>query len=222
MSSAAELRSTTVSRAVDLLHLLAASDEGISVTDLARELGTQRPPLYRIIGSLAERGLVHRTSRGRYVLGAGLLELARPLERTLDELVAEPLQRAANTAEAGAVLVLDTAEGLIAAVSKSPDTAEMHLVTPVGHRFSEGPIAPRLVIDSARSGGSDDIGRRGYATSSGKALAGAWAAAFPVSLPEQYGPACVMLVTMRPGDADRLIAAGRAAAADIADRCGRT
>lgn len=216
--SAVELRSTTVSRAVDLLHLLSTNEDGLTLTELARELDTQRPPLYRIVGSLMERGLVHKNARGKYVLGMGLLELARPLEKTLDDLVAGPLQRAANAADAGAVLVLESDDALVAAVSKSPETADMHIVTPVGHRFSDGAIAPRLVIDSAKGSGSAEVRAQGYATSSGKALAGSWAAAFLVQLPEQYGPACVLLVTMRPGDADRIVAAGRAAVAEIEGR----
>lgn len=216
--SAVEQRSTTVTRAVDLLHLLATRPEGLSITELARRLGTQRAPLYRIIGSLTERSLVHRNARGLFVLGAGLLDLARPLEQTLDELVAEPLQRAANAADAGAVLVLDSGEGLVAAVSRSPETADMHIVTPVGHRFSDGAIAPRLVIDSMRSHEPSEVRQRGYATSSGKALAGAWAAAFAVQLPEQYGAACVLLVTMRPEDSERLITTGLEAVREIEQR----
>ncbi|MBP1326935.1 DNA-binding IclR family transcriptional regulator [Leucobacter exalbidus] len=213
-----------MSRAIDLLYLLAEHEAGMSITELARELSTQRPPLYRIVGSLMERGLVHRTSTGKYVLGAGLIELARPLERTLDELVAGPLQRAANASGAGAVLVLDTADGLVAAVSKSPETVQMHLVTPVGHRFSEGPIAPRLAIDSVNHPERAELAEirdRGYATSSGQAFAGSWAAAFSVTLPDQYGVACVMLATMHPEDEDRLITVGNAAVAEIAKFCGR-
>ncbi len=229
MSGSALPRSTTVSRALDLLHLLAERPDGATITELARELGTQRPPLYRIVGSLIERGLVHRAENGRYVLGAGLLELTRPLQRTLSGLVAEPLQRAANEADAGAVLVLETADGLLAAYACSPERPGIHLVTPVGHRFTEGPIAPRLVIEAQRARAEEDGGgkvvadevhraeldlirERGYATSSGKALAGAWSVAFPVRLPPQYGTACVMLVSMRTDDGERLIVAGRKAA----------
>ncbi|WP_241156289.1 hypothetical protein [Leucobacter chromiireducens] len=61
----------------------------------------------------------------------------------------------------------------------------------------------------------DEVRDRGYATSAEQALAGAWAVAFPVALPERYGPACVMLVTLSADESDRLIAAGRRAVAEV-------
>ncbi|UOQ59571.1 helix-turn-helix domain-containing protein [Leucobacter rhizosphaerae] len=220
-------QSTTVSRAVRLLGLLAEHPEGLTITELAAALQTQRPPLYRIANSLLDRRLIHRRADARYVLGGGLLDLALPMQRSLEDVFVEPLQRAANAAAAGAVLVLEGADGLVAAVSQSPETTQLHLVTPVGHHFTEGPIAPRLAIEAQRPAARDpesmsalldEVRDRGYATSGGAAFAGAWAVAFPVQLPEQYGLACAMLVTLQERDEAGVIRAGERMVQDIAAR----
>src|ERR1700710_726501 len=52
--------STTVDRAGALLKLLSKHPEGLTITVLTRELGTQRAPLYRILEALAVHQLVRR------------------------------------------------------------------------------------------------------------------------------------------------------------------
>jgi DNA-binding IclR family transcriptional regulator len=66
-----------VERAVDILEALAAARRAMSVVELGTATGLSRPTLYRLLGTLAARGLVRAEREGaRYGLGPGLMRLA--------------------------------------------------------------------------------------------------------------------------------------------------
>ena len=68
-------RAPAVTRAVALLHLLAASGSTpLGISDLARKLDIPKSSALNLCGALVEAGLVRRRGGG-FVLGSGLLEL---------------------------------------------------------------------------------------------------------------------------------------------------
>lgn len=74
----------SVDRAVSILQVLARRGP-TAVTDVANELGIHKSTVFRLLYTLEARGLVDQTStRGRYQLGYGVVQLAAGASRKLD------------------------------------------------------------------------------------------------------------------------------------------
>jgi DNA-binding IclR family transcriptional regulator len=77
-------RVPALERAIDVIDLLAAHDRDLAFTEIKNALNIPKPSLARILGVLAERGLVTRTDeRGLYRLGMQFLYLGGRLESKL-------------------------------------------------------------------------------------------------------------------------------------------
>jgi len=63
-------------KAVELMDLL-ASGRPLSAAELSARLGQPRSTVYRILGTLAERGWIEEAQHGRYRIGAQLLATGR-------------------------------------------------------------------------------------------------------------------------------------------------
>ncbi|MGI8697220.1 MAG: IclR family transcriptional regulator [Mycobacteriales bacterium] len=75
----------TVRRAVGLLDALAAADEPVGTNELARRTGVNASTVSRLLGTLAETGLVRvDVHTGRYRLGLRLFELGTAAVGKLD------------------------------------------------------------------------------------------------------------------------------------------
>ncbi|GGH40912.1 MarR family transcriptional regulator [Microbacterium album] len=148
--------STTVDRSIRLLFELAQHPDGLTVSELARRLDTQRPPLYRQLRSLMEARLVRRTENKLYQLGVGVLELARAFADPFTERARPALQQAADATGHSAMLNFAEGDALVLALSATPRAAGMHLSTPVGFVYPEGPIAPRVAMLAARPPAPDE------------------------------------------------------------------
>ena len=74
----------SVNRAVSILQVLARRGPS-SVTELATELQIHKSTVFRLLATLDARGLVDQnSSRGRYQLGYGIVQLAAGATRKLD------------------------------------------------------------------------------------------------------------------------------------------
>jgi hypothetical protein len=144
--------STTVDRAGALLKLLSQHPEGLRITVLTRELGTQRAPLYRILEALAGYQLVRRDDRKRYLLGVGTLELAHAFSAQFRGGI-EPMLRqlADETGLTASLVAADRNDALTTVMSITPRTVAEHVFTPPGFRHPEGPLASRLALLASRS-----------------------------------------------------------------------
>lgn len=64
-------------RAIAILRVFTESEPHLSVSDIARRLDLHKSTVSRILGTLADEGIVWQNSRnGHYALGLGLVELA--------------------------------------------------------------------------------------------------------------------------------------------------
>ncbi|HEY5430789.1 MAG TPA: IclR family transcriptional regulator [Solirubrobacteraceae bacterium] len=79
-----------MARATQLLDVLAASDAGLGVNELARRIGVNASTASRLLATLQEAGLVTRTDGGPYRLGLKLVTLS---ERVLAQLDVRQLAR---------------------------------------------------------------------------------------------------------------------------------
>jgi DNA-binding IclR family transcriptional regulator len=103
--------SQTVDRALRLLELLGPGPHvaGLTVTELAQELGVGRPVIYRLVRSLEARNFIRRTTEGRYCLGHEIYRLSAAVSDSLAD-VAVPVLRALADA-VGATAHLTVARG---------------------------------------------------------------------------------------------------------------
>ena len=83
-----------VERALAVLDVLAASPEGLGVSDVARRIGVNASSASRLLGTLERGGVVQREASGRYRLGLHLVALADGVLGRLDvRELARPLLR---------------------------------------------------------------------------------------------------------------------------------
>jgi IclR family acetate operon transcriptional repressor len=99
-----------VERAVDILEALASAGRPLTVLELGRGTTLSRPTLYRLLGTLAARGLVRAEGDGgRYRLGPALMRLAHISGAETDiAAMARPVLEAlrAETGETAALFLL--------------------------------------------------------------------------------------------------------------------
>lgn len=200
----------TLDRGLRLLHLVAESPGGLTVTEAANRLGVGRAVVYRLAGTLAAHGMVRRDSSGRLRLGAGVLHLALRAQPLVAE-AARPLLR--SLAErVGATAHLTVAEGTeaVAVAVVEPTWTTFHVAYRPGSRHPlERGAAGRAILAGQR-------GDRGWVTSAGELQPGAYGVAAPV--PGVDGlDASVGVVTLGELDPDEVGPQVLAAASAVAE-----
>ena len=138
---------STVEKAIDLLFHLHAEAAPRGATAVGKALDLSKSSAHRLLSTLARRGLLERDERGQYCPGIGLVALGlgvlegEPVvaaARPVLELEAERLGDTVflTVARAGAVVVLDKAEGtgFLRAAPRIGSTVPLH-ATAVGKLF---------------------------------------------------------------------------------------
>ncbi|WP_165494890.1 IclR family transcriptional regulator [Actinomadura roseirufa] len=187
-------------RCLEVLDALAATEEPVSVSELARRMDARRGTLHQQLQTLVHAGWARQTPDAKYYLslralhvGKAALTQAGLAERLLPSLE----ELAERTGEAAALAVLDGTDVLIVQRVESP-----HLIRAdirVGTRMPLATSAAGLVLlahaDDARRAGLagrgvavpapevlDGIRERGYAVQKGEYQPGLSSAAVPVTL----------------------------------------
>ncbi|GAA3204376.1 IclR family transcriptional regulator [Actinocorallia longicatena] len=201
----AQTGSQTLARGLHALMAVVESGRGMTVQDLARELDVHRSIAYRILQTLADFGLVAHGSDGAYHPGARLATLAGAYLPTLREAALPILRETAD--ELGCTVALFVAEGreAVAIELVEPTTATHHIAFRSGMRTPLDRGAAGYALMSAGGPAADEPAQvtlareRGYATSLGEVLVGAYAVAAPV--PHTHPRACVNIITHREDQA---------------------
>ena len=147
---------STVEKAIDLLFHLHAEAAPRGVTAVGKALDLPKSSAHRLLSTLARRGLLERDERGQYCPGIGLVALglgvleSEPVvaaARPVLELEAEHLGDTVflTVARAGAVVVLDKAEGtgFLRAAPRIGSTVPLH-ATAVGRSSHIPQVYQRL------------------------------------------------------------------------------
>lgn len=152
--------SSTLERALALLWQLYSEPQGLTASELAERLGTQRTALYRLLRPFLREQFIRRDARKRYYLGFGITALARAVAEPVEGVVRQPLQQLANASGSTAILVADTDGILVTIASAQPTSPGIHLAIPNGfvHEETSGIQHVVRVIRASASGGeaSDD------------------------------------------------------------------
>ncbi|WAJ27345.1 IclR family transcriptional regulator [Antarcticirhabdus aurantiaca] len=117
-------RAPALDKGLDILELLASTDEDLSQAEIAKTLQRSPNEIYRMLDRLVRRDYIRRTADDRYHLTLKLFELGvrhRPLKRLLAQ--AEPAMRrfAHATAQACHLVVQDRSLLTVVAQFDSPD-----------------------------------------------------------------------------------------------------
>ncbi|MBJ7331512.1 MAG: helix-turn-helix domain-containing protein [Solirubrobacteraceae bacterium] len=67
----------TVDRVVNILHAVSSAADGLTLTEVAREVGLAPATTHRLLTSLSAAGMVERRDSRRWYGGAGLRELGQ-------------------------------------------------------------------------------------------------------------------------------------------------
>jgi DNA-binding IclR family transcriptional regulator len=126
--------SQTLDRGLRVLKLLADTDHGLTVTELAAKLGVNRTVVYRLLATLEQHSLVRRDLGGRARVGLGVLGLAHQVHPLLREAALPALRSLAEEIGATAHLTLvDGSEALAVAVVE-PTWTDYHVAYRTGFR----------------------------------------------------------------------------------------
>lgn len=128
-------RALTLDRGLQILKLLASSDQDLSVAAVARAAGLHRQAVYRLLGTLEEHSLVVRSSTGRYRIGLGTLGLAGPSVTRLQEAVRPSLRQLAKNCRSTAFLAAREGNEVVALLVVEPLTTDFHIAYRMGARL---------------------------------------------------------------------------------------
>jgi DNA-binding IclR family transcriptional regulator len=223
VSAQAANHSLTLEQGLRVLRVLAEYPEGLTVSELADELGTHRAGIYRLLGPHLHERLVWRRSDGRYQLGVGLIELASRVEPRLQEVAGPVLQQLAD--QIGATTALTVRDGEDDAVVidvRSPRNADLHITYRPGLRHPLSIAASGIAILAGSAARPDErpevtvARQRGWSASRGELLPGASGVAAPVSANATDAAAAVSAVWIGKRDNAQVAGPVMSAAAEIA------
>ncbi|HEY0949190.1 MAG TPA: IclR family transcriptional regulator [Nocardioides sp.] len=130
----------SAARAIDVLELLADRSEGLTLLEIADELGLAKSSAHSLVGTLLARNVLRLTQDGRraiYRLGHRIFEIGQAYAQTTD-LVRDGQQIVQNlSAACGETAHLAVLDGnFVVYLAKHEGTHAIRMVSAVGKRFS--------------------------------------------------------------------------------------
>lgn len=166
--------SQTLDRGLRLLTLLAQADAGRTVTELAGDLGVARPVVYRLLATLEEHHLAHRSDDGRVRLGLGVLALAGRVQPLLRDAAAPVLRTLADKVGATAHLTVADGDDALAVAVVEPMWTQLHVAYRVGSRHPLTRGAAGRAVLQARQGRREPVSTDGELQADAHGIAMAW------------------------------------------------
>lgn len=137
MGDAASPRSEgvqVVARVAELLRILGAEPNGLTLAELAGRTGLPRTTTHRLLQALSAEGFVRAASEGKLRIGPALVGIALSSRRDLGHEVAPLLQRLSHSLQETVDLaVLEAGEVLF--IEQVPSRRALRVVSSVGSRF---------------------------------------------------------------------------------------
>lgn len=195
-----------------MLDVLASAPGGLTVTELAGQLGVNRTVVYRLVSTLEQHALIRKDTRGRLHVGLGVLHLASAVQPVLRDVAVPVLRSLAEAVGCTAHLTVADGEEALALAVVEPSWTDFHVAYRVGarHPLSKG-AAGKAILAGREPGGP------GYVQTSGELQAGAQGVAAPVRGVDGL-EASVGIVTLDQVDPRTVGPRVAQAAADVAQR----
>ncbi|MFE0020230.1 IclR family transcriptional regulator [Amycolatopsis sp. NPDC059021] len=215
--------SKTLHNGLEILELLVTHPRGLTLTEIADEIGVHRTVAHRLVRTLEAHRLCRRDRFKRISLGNGLVRLAEPVEQDLRTLARPILEELTELAQSTAHLVVRENERQVRMLMiVEPRQARMHV------SFRPGQIDPidrgsaglaMLAAAPAAPDERDEITRargRGFAVSYGEIAPSVIGISATVPHRDPAGGISIGLSLFEAPDEERL---GRAVV-DAAQRLG--
>ena len=129
--------SKTLHNGLEILELLARTPNGLSVSEIAENLGVHRTVAHRLVRTLEAHRLCRRDDHKRISLDTGLVALAESVEQDLRTLARPILEDLADSVEATAHLVVRESDTMVRAIMViEPRRSDVHIA------FRPGQVHP--------------------------------------------------------------------------------
>jgi DNA-binding IclR family transcriptional regulator len=125
----------SLSRGLQILHLLAQESRPLGVTDIAERLSVDPSTSYRLLATLEKHRFIRQESSKKYTLGFGVVTIASALLRQIDvAVIAAPHLRELmqSTGESAHVAIADG--NYVAIVAQASAPGMLRVDTPLGSR----------------------------------------------------------------------------------------
>ncbi|WP_155771875.1 IclR family transcriptional regulator [Mycobacterium asiaticum] len=195
--------SQTLARGLTALQLVAASSTGLTMQEVADQVGVHRTIAYRLLTTLAQFRLVSKGEDGRYRPAAGLATLGASFDRNVRQLCLPTLR--ALTDELGTTVSLLVAEGeeQVAIAVIVPTQVAYQLAFHEGSRYplDRGAAGIALLASMPPRPAERDLvteaRQRGWITTHGEIEPNTYGLAVPVHRPAPSPPTCINLISHR-------------------------
>src|ERR1700724_4597556 len=195
--------SQTLARGLSVLQAIATSRNGLTVQDLADQVGVHRTIAYRLLATLAQFRLVARGEDGRYRPAAGLAVLGASFDRNVRQLSVPILRALAD--DLGTTVSLLVAEGdqQVAIAVIVPSRVSYQLSFHEGSRYPLDRGAAGIALLASmppRPGERDLVGQtrqQGWVITHGEIEPNTYGLAVPVRRRAPSPPPCINLISHR-------------------------
>ncbi|CPR11393.1 transcriptional regulator [Mycobacterium bohemicum DSM 44277] len=195
--------SQTLARGLAALQMVADSRNGLTVQQLADQVGVHRTIAYRLLSTLAEFRLVAKGEDGRYRPASGLAVLGASFDRNVRQVSLPVLRALAD--DLGTTVSLLVAEGdqQVAIAVIVPSLVAYQLSFHEGSRYPLDRGAAGIALLSSmppRPGERDLVTRTrecGWVTTYGEIEPNTYGLAVPVRRPPPSPPTCINLISHR-------------------------
>ncbi|BBZ68103.1 transcriptional regulator [Mycolicibacterium insubricum] len=195
--------SQTLARGLSALQAVADARDGLSIQQVADQIGVHRTIAYRLLATLAQFGLVTKGEDGRYRPGAGLAVLGASFDNNVRQLCLPTLRELAD--ELGATVSLLVAEGdqQVAIAVIVPTHVPYRLSFHEGSRYGldRGAAGVALLAGMPARPGERDLvtatRERGWVITHGEIEPNTYGLAVPVPRDRPAPPTCINLISHR-------------------------
>lgn len=195
--------SQTLARGLTALQLIAASPTGLTMQDVADQVGVHRTIAYRLLSTLAQFRLVTKGEDGRYRPAAGLAVLGASFDHNLRQVCLPTLRSLAD--ELGTTVSLLVAEGdeQVAIAVIVPTQVAYQLAFHEGSRYplDRGAAGISLLSSMPPRPGERDLvaaaRERGWVMTHGEIEPNTYGLAVAVQRPAPSPPTCINLISHR-------------------------
>ena len=195
--------SQTLARGLTALQMVADSPDGLTVQQLADQVGVHRTIAYRLLSTLAQFRLVAKGDDGRYRPASGLAALGASFDRNVRQLSLPTLRALAD--ELGTTVSLLIAEGdqQVAIAVIVPSHVAYQLSFHEGSRYPLDRGAAGIALLASmppRPGERDLVARareRGWVMTYGEIEPNTYGLAVAVRRPAPCPPTCINLISHR-------------------------
>jgi DNA-binding IclR family transcriptional regulator len=195
--------SQTLARGLAALKAVADAGDGLTIQEVADRLGVHRTIAYRILNTLSDAKLVHRSADNRYRGSAGLLTLSTAAYSAMRAAALPVLSDVANELQSTLSVLVKEGPDAVALAVVEPRMAAYHVSFAQGsrHPVDRGAAGHAIQAWYPPSDTDSETVRearaKGYAITYGEVEPNMYGLAAPIRGESLEVPACINLITTR-------------------------